>query len=267
MYKCFAYSFANHEKSKKHLAEVERLREEMEEDENMINSDEDTENEEEEDGEEDGDGEAENGDEDEVTARLGQSDTDEPIEENEEVIVEKMNRLKVDSENSEAPESVENEEPDLTAFIAAKKKKNKGKSRNSQLPVSDDSDPHNAPTPSEKVVTKVDSDDEAEVSKGPKKKRRRAKKPGGGDDTQNDGKNALPADTVRQSKETEELTEGTSAKCMVCNQEFPSRSKLFKHIKTTGHAALQTAIQANAKAQAAESAKGGKKKKGRGREP
>jgi DnaJ family protein A protein 5 len=30
-----------------------------------------------------------------------------------------------------------------------------------------------------------------------------------------------------------------AASCLICNAEFPSKTKLFEHIKQTGHAALK----------------------------
>ncbi|KAK4611635.1 DnaJ subfamily C member 21 [Fulvia fulva] len=44
-------------------------------------------------------------------------------------------------------------------------------------------------------------------------------------------------------------------KCQVCNEEFPSRTKLFQHVEEEGHAALKDAKPGNAK---------GKKGKGKG---
>ncbi|XP_070194887.1 dnaJ homolog subfamily C member 21-like isoform X2 [Littorina saxatilis] len=58
-----------------------------------------------------------------------------------------------------------------------------------------------------------------------------------------------------------------SQKCMVCQQAFPSRSKLFEHIKTTGHAVPLTVKQAKEEAAAAANSQeiGKKKNKKKGK--
>jgi hypothetical protein len=49
---------------------------------------------------------------------------------------------------------------------------------------------------------------------------------------------------------------------MMCQEAFPSRSKLFEHIKSTGHAVpLTVKQQKEAAAAVAEEVEGGKRKK------
>ncbi|CAG9461507.1 unnamed protein product [Pedinophyceae sp. YPF-701] len=61
------------------------------------------------------------------------------------------------------------------------------------------------------------------------------------------GKAAAPLSKKEARKQRKAAKAGAAAaahsdlKCSVCGEEFPSRNQLFKHIKTTGHAALKYA--------------------------
>ncbi|ODM95919.1 DnaJ subfamily C member 21 [Orchesella cincta] len=244
-------AFANHEKSKKHLAEVERLREELGEEESEGEEeedldDEDIENEsvtEEEEEEEKQDHNEQNAN---VTNKASSVDGD--IDEDVDQIANGVDNLTVEA--SEEPE--DHDEPNVASFVAHSKK-NKGKYRNAHM----SGDSHDESAPLETLAKEI-SDNEAEAaSKGSKKKRRRAKK------------GEISAENVvEKNDEMEEpkSADNTPAKCIVCNQDFPSRSKLFRHIKSTGHAAPITVVEAKAKFNAAESVKSSKKKKGRNKD-
>lgn len=52
-------------------------------------------------------------------------------------------------------------------------------------------------------------------------------------------------------------------KCGVCGAEFPSRSKLFDHIKLEGHAILKNAPQVTEDTSSSKQGKKNKKKKGK----
>ena len=54
-----------------------------------------------------------------------------------------------------------------------------------------------------------------------------------------------------------------SQKCMVCKEAFPSRTKLFEHIKATGHAVPLSVKQEAAREDAAAAVADSGKKKGR----
>lgn len=258
------------------MAEVERLREEMGEEEEEEDEDEDTQEEEEveeeeeidPDGDEEDVGEGEDGDKAQELLCNGVGG---------EGINEQMNGLSL-SNNSEddADGDLDNEEADLTAFVQQSSKKMGKKMRNSHTMSSDDGVDHS------KVVTVTGNVDKAEeeeettenVKGGNKKKRRRANKGGGGGTAENKKKESSKevqgaVGGVGEDDE-EESKEGTTAvkcKCMVCNQDFPSKSKLFKHIKQTGHAAPLEAVQAavaNQRVEASGGGKGGKKRRGKG---
>ena len=77
----------------------------------------------------------------------------------------------------------------------------------------EDDDIKEAPTP-EKIV------EEEDVSKNNKSAKRKTKS--------RRNKNSKPV-----SKSTVELN--TELGCVVCKKEFPSKNKLFKHLKETGH--------------------------------
>ena len=44
-----------------------------------------------------------------------------------------------------------------------------------------------------------------------------------------------------------EVQAAAGHKCQVCNEEFPSRTKLFQHVEDEGHAALKDAKPGNTK--------------------
>mmetsp|Transcript_492 Transcript_492/g.1242 ORF Transcript_492/g.1242 Transcript_492/m.1242 type:complete len:559 (+) Transcript_492:108-1784(+) len=73
---------------------------------------------------------------------------------------------------------------------------------------------------------------------------------------QPNGADAETGDAPAAADGQAEGESGTSEKCQVCGQDFPSRSKLFQHIKATGHATLKNMPVAEAT-----SGKKGKKKR------
>lgn len=259
----FTYRFANHEKSKKHLAEVEKLRAEMELEDDLLKEDEESEQEdssndlEVEDNEELVSSDIEpSGKDPHVTSEVGdQSDSENEREVNGTVsgLSTQMGKLNVEEHPAAAAQSSadDTDEMDFTAYVASKKKMTKAKFQVVHESVEDE-EGLEAQVPAEQT-----EEAEGDVSKSSKKKRRRAKK----------------EPTAQAGKPQEESTEIndacsttiTPSSCIVCNQNFSSRSKLFRHIKSTGHAAPLTTVQANA-AKLNEVAKPGKKKKGRGKE-
>jgi len=78
-----------------------------------------------------------------------------------------------------------------------------------------------------------------ETGKAPKKGRRRRKGPAKAAQappevppTQGQGEKSC-----KKGKGKRKEVESSAAWCAVCGAEFPSRSKMFQHIKSTGHAA------------------------------
>lgn len=60
----------------------------------------------------------------------------------------------------------------------------------------------------------------------------------------------------KAAKQAELDQQGASQKCAVCNEAFDSKTKLFTHLKSTGHAARPSSVKASGKA-----TKSGKKKR------
>ncbi|CAL8078053.1 unnamed protein product [Orchesella dallaii] len=244
-------AFANHEKSKKHLTQVEKLREEFE----------DEELEEEQEEEEEGVDEEDIDDEELEQQSSADEEIKTPCNEEEESTVGK-NRDTADVElgiinnmenlTVEATEEVEEHEELNVASFVANSKKNKAKYRNAHSSC----ESHDELEPL-KTLLEDKPDDEMETSKASKKKRRRAKK----------GEIPVVENGAENKDEPEERssTDNTPSKCIVCNQNFPSRSKLFRHIKSTGHAAPITVTQAVNKSNV-ESAKSSKKRKGKNKD-
>lgn len=80
------------------------------------------------------------------------------------------------------------------------------------------------------IVEKIlayESDDEIGKQKPPKKKNRQRKP-------------ATPAPPTKPAKKDPAATKSAALKCTVCSETFDSRNKLFRHIESTGHAALKS---------------------------
>merc|ERR1712228_498214 len=96
-----------------------------------------------------------------------------------------------------------------------------------------------------------------DLVQGVKKAQREAKKATQPEDNVEDAKNAAVAEPVLLEQGADNSADN---RCAVCSETFPSRSKMFQHIKATGHAALKQAPPTE-EAINADTRKKGKKKK------
>lgn len=86
------------------------------------------------------------------------------------------------------------------------------------------------------LLSKTASDDEIGKQKPPKKKNRQRKTQ---QSTEPKSKQSTtPTTKAKQQKTKQSASSGL--KCSVCGETFDSRNKLFRHIETTGHAALKS---------------------------
>jgi len=158
--------------------------------------------------------------------------------------------------------SKSDDEADPLYFVSSSRfKAGQGKNRNVSISSSTLEDQPDVKT---HVNLLSDDDERIESSKTTKKKKRRAKKGGAAGGTATT--KPVNVEDDDEEDDDEKTNDRQPSQCMVCNQKFPSRSKLFRHIKATGHAAPLTDVQQANTSKKNESGKAGKKKKGRGKD-
>ncbi|GAA5797174.1 hypothetical protein HPULCUR_002553 [Helicostylum pulchrum] len=220
--------FETHENSKRHLENVEILRQEMLADEANF-------------GAENIDVDLDPGvpvELDEVTAELDDLELQEPVATKKN---KKKNKKKAAPRWGYDEEEVPEDLGDVGALAAAlEEERNKRKKRGPKV-----STPASTPTPTsiasagDELVTESETATEAtEAEAQPEKESAKEKR--------------LKRKEKKKLKEESELTEND---CNVCNEKFPTRNQLFSHIKDTGHALAIDASSSSSKKK-----KGGKRR-------
>eukprot|EP01094_Clydonella_sp_ATCC50884_P008165 TRINITY_DN1745_c5_g1_i1.p1 TRINITY_DN1745_c5_g1~~TRINITY_DN1745_c5_g1_i1.p1 ORF type:complete len:591 (+),score=246.23 TRINITY_DN1745_c5_g1_i1:69-1841(+) len=254
-----AKALANHEKSKKHIENFERLRASVafeEEEEEGEESDD------EEEGELDDDGEhGEEEDEEELDEDVENENDEGGAQEDDGDDLEsggEDGEETADTEEAEGDEEDKDSEDEMDEYLAmmaqreakkAKKKNKKKKNVFGMAPVDLDSVvPHDnkdvgdgdvAPDVEEpESESAVDSADAASETSDVCSEL--------GDDKDSDGGGGRKKKKRRRKKQAQEVveeapppSEHSELECGICHREFPTRNKLFAHIRDTGHAELK----------------------------
>ncbi|OXA45692.1 dnaJ homolog subfamily C member 21 [Folsomia candida] len=226
-------AFTNHEKSKKHLQEVEKLRELMKEEDELFQDSETEDVEDEGNAEEEEEHDVDDGPEEHVVDETTKKVEDLHIKND-----SKDQQESAKSENESEEEKVDEEDDDdllQKQFLARATKKKNG--RNPVFFTNEDSDNELAPP----INTLLSSDEDDKPKKKPnskkakKPKKPKATNPANATTTANSAEAApvIPKPTVDNS---DGFFNSSDLTCIICNEKFSSRSQLFRHIKATGHA-------------------------------
>ena len=189
-------AFASHRKQKKHLENVERLRETLLKDE-LISSDD------------------------------LKDDSDTEAQKEETMITAEVNETK----DAPSSEKLEGEEDVLKNNKSAKRKTKSKRNKNSKtVPNKDDSDNEAQEEEETTIIAEVNETKDTPSSKKLKDE----------EDVMQNNKSAKRKTKLKRTKNSKTVPNSTvdlntDLGCAVCKKEFPSKNKLFRHLKETGH--------------------------------